>query len=65
MVAITYDAPELQQTFVAAASIGYPFISDIDAATMQALGILKELCFEDPLDTELSDDLLPLRTRRE
>ena len=42
MVAITYDAPELQQTFVAAASIGYPFISDIDAATMQALGILNQ-----------------------
>lgn len=32
---------------------------------MQALGILKELRLEDPLDTELSDELLPLRTRRE
>lgn len=42
MVAITYDTPELQQTFIDAASIAYPFISDIDAATMQALGILNE-----------------------
>ena len=42
MVAITYDTPELQQTFIDAASITYHFISDIDAATMQALGILNE-----------------------
>lgn len=42
MVAITYDAPELQQAFIDAASITYPVISDIDAATMQALGILNE-----------------------
>ena len=42
MVAITYDAPEVQQMFIDAASITYPYISDIDAATMQALGILNE-----------------------
>ena len=42
MVAITYDTPELQQSFVDAASITYPFLSDIDAATMQALGILNQ-----------------------
>jgi len=42
MVAITYDTPELQQRFIDAASVTYPFISDIDAATMQALGILNE-----------------------
>ncbi len=42
MVAITYDTPELQQTFIDAASITYPVISDIDAATMQALGILNQ-----------------------
>ncbi len=42
MVAITYDTPELQQTFIDAASITYPVISDIDAATMQALGIHNE-----------------------
>ena len=42
MVAITYDTPELQQTFIDAASITYPVISDIDSATMQALGILNQ-----------------------
>ncbi len=42
MVAVTYDAPELQQTFIDAASITYPYISDIDASTMSALGILNE-----------------------
>ena len=42
MVAITYDSPELQQAFIEAASVSYPFLSDIDAATMQALGILNE-----------------------
>ena len=42
MVAITYDTPELQQTFIDAASITYPVISDIDAATMEALDILNE-----------------------
>ena len=42
MVAITYDAPEKQQAFIDAASVTYPFLSDIDAATMGALGILNE-----------------------
>jgi len=42
MVAITYDKPELQQAFIDAASLNYPFLSDIDAATMQALGILNQ-----------------------
>ena len=42
LIAITYDSPELQQEFIEAASISYPFLSDIDAATMQALGILNE-----------------------
>lgn len=42
MIGITYDSPELQQTFIDAASVTYPFLSDIDAATMQALGILNE-----------------------
>jgi peroxiredoxin len=37
---ITYDSPELQQKFIDAGSITYPFISDIDATTMKALGIL-------------------------
>ncbi len=42
IVVVTYDAPELQQQFVDAADITYPFISDIDAATILALGILNE-----------------------
>ena len=42
IVVITYDAPELQQAFVNAGGITYPFISDIDANTMNALGILNE-----------------------
>lgn len=37
---ITYDSPELQQKFIDAGSITYPFISDVDAETMKALGIL-------------------------
>ena len=42
IVVVTYDSPELQQAFVDAGDITYPFISDIDAATMVALGILNE-----------------------
>ena len=42
MVVITYDAPELQQAFIDAGDITYPFISDIDATTILALGILNE-----------------------
>ena len=42
IVVITYDEPELQQVFVNAGGITYPFISDIDASTMNALGILNE-----------------------
>lgn len=42
IVVITYDSPELQQNFIDAGDITYPFISDIDAATMITLGILNE-----------------------
>jgi peroxiredoxin len=42
IVAITYDDPELQQNFIDAGELSYPFLSDIDAATMIALGILNE-----------------------
>ncbi len=42
MVVVTYDAPRLQQAFIDAGSITYPFISDIDATTMKALGVLNE-----------------------
>jgi peroxiredoxin len=40
VVAITYDSPELQQVFIDAGSITYPFVADIDTVTMRALGIL-------------------------
>jgi len=39
---MTYDTPELQQRFIDAGSITYPFISDIDTATVSALGILND-----------------------
>jgi peroxiredoxin len=39
---ITYDAPDLQRAFIDASNIDYPLISDVDAATMIALGILNE-----------------------
>ena len=39
---ITYDTPRLQQAFIDAGSITYPFISDIDATTMKTLGVLNE-----------------------
>jgi len=42
LVALTYDAPELQQRFVARHDISYPFLSDVAAHTVQALGILNE-----------------------
>ena len=42
IIAITYDAPELQQDFIEAEGITYAFLSDIDAATMIALDILNE-----------------------
>ena len=42
MVVITYDSPDLQEEFVNAGNLTYQFISDIDATTMNALGILNE-----------------------
>ena len=42
MVAITYDTPELQQAFVEAGSIDYEFLSDIEASSFSALGILND-----------------------
>jgi peroxiredoxin len=42
MVAMTYDTPELQQAFIDAGSVEYPFLSDIDATTFAALGILND-----------------------
>lgn len=42
LVVVTYDSPELQQRFIEAGDITYPFLSDIDASTMISLGILNE-----------------------
>lgn len=40
VVAMTYDAPELQQVFIDKQGITYPFLSDIDARSVLALDIL-------------------------
>tara|TARA_R110000823_G_scaffold132777_3_gene261192 strand:+ start:24493 stop:25131 length:639 start_codon:yes stop_codon:yes gene_type:complete len=40
IVALTYDAPALQQKFIDAHAIDYPFLSDIEASSVRALGIL-------------------------
>ena len=40
VVALTYDAPELQQAFVREHGISYPLLSDIEATSIKALGIL-------------------------
>jgi peroxiredoxin len=42
LVAITYDAPELQQAFARAHGITIPLLSDIDALSFKTLGILNE-----------------------
>ena len=42
VVALTYDAPELQQAFIDKNGISYPFLSDINAHTVKALGILNK-----------------------
>ncbi|MFT7461044.1 MAG: peroxiredoxin, partial [Planctomycetota bacterium] len=40
VVGITYDKPDLQQQFIENRGIDYPFLSDVEAYTMKALGIL-------------------------
>lgn len=40
IVALTYDAPELQQVFINKHQIKYPLLSDIDAKSIIALDIL-------------------------
>lgn len=42
LVLVTYDSPELQSAFVNKFNISYPVLSDQDAATVQALGILND-----------------------
>ena len=40
VIALTYDAPGIQQTFIDANSITYPLLSDIEASSVKALDIL-------------------------
>ena len=40
--ALPYEATKLQQAFIDKNHIAYPFLSDVDAATVKALGILNE-----------------------
>ncbi len=40
VVSITYDAPQVQQKFIEKYHIAFPLISDIDATTVTALGII-------------------------
>lgn len=40
VVGLTYDSPALQQQFIDTHAITYPFLSDIDAKSVKALGIL-------------------------
>jgi peroxiredoxin len=40
VVAMTYDAPELQQVFIDSQGITYPLLSDIDASSVKSLDIL-------------------------
>ena len=42
VVAITYDAPELQQAFVDRHDITYPLLSDIESSSVKTLKILNE-----------------------
>ncbi len=42
VVAITYDAVNVQQKCIDENGITYPFLSDIEAKTVKALGILNE-----------------------
>jgi len=42
VVALTYDEPALQQLFIDKNDIEYPFLSDTDAFSVTALGILNE-----------------------
>lgn len=42
LVAITYDAPDLQQAFIDQHGIEYPLLHDVDAQTFISLGILNE-----------------------
>ena len=40
VAALTYDAPEAQQKFIDKFGITYPVLSDVDATSINALGVL-------------------------
>jgi peroxiredoxin len=40
IVALTYDAPDLQRKFIDKFAITYPVLSDVEATSMTSLGIL-------------------------
>lgn len=42
LVLVTYDSPAMQSAFVNKHNISYPVLSDQDASTVKALGILNE-----------------------
>ncbi len=42
VVALTYDAPELQMQFMEKGNISYPLLSDVDAVSVKALSILND-----------------------
>ncbi len=42
VIAVTYDAPQKQQPFIDQFNIAYPILSDIEATTVNALGILNQ-----------------------
>jgi len=42
VVALTYDSPQQQQAFVEKNQIDYPFLSDVEAYSVNALGILNQ-----------------------
>ena len=42
VVGLTYDQPALQDKFIRERGIEFPFLSDINAQSMKALGILDE-----------------------
>ncbi len=42
LVALTYDSPEILARFIERFAVRYPIVSDIEAASVRALGILNE-----------------------
>jgi peroxiredoxin len=42
LVAMTYDSPEILAAFVAEETLKFPLLSDVEALSFQALGILNQ-----------------------